>query len=96
MDFSIFEALMLICFGVSWPFSIVRSWRARSSKGKSLVYLILLELAYISGILHKTIISLDIVLGLYIINFIMVSIDIALYFRNARLDARRSAEKESM
>lgn len=86
MGFSIFEALMLICFGVSWPFSIVRSWRARSSKGKSLVFLILIELTYISGILHKTLVSLDIVLGLYILNFLMVSIDIALYIRNARLD----------
>ena len=89
MDFSIFEALMLICFGISWPFSIIRSVRARSSKGKSLLYLILLDLAYISGMLHKIIISLDIVLALYIINFIMVSIDIVLYFRNARLDAAR-------
>jgi len=77
---------MLICFGVSWPFSIVRSIRARSSKGKSLTYLILLGLAYVSGILHKTLIDLDIVLALYIINFIMVSADIALYFRNARID----------
>ena len=86
MDFSIFEALMLICFGVSWPFAIVRSVRARTSKGKSLTFLILLDLAYLSGILHKTLINLDVVLALYIINFIMVSIDIALYFRNARID----------
>jgi hypothetical protein len=86
MDFSVFEALMLICFGVSWPFAIVRSARARSSKGKSLAYLILLWFAYVSGILHKTLISLDIVLALYIFNFIMVSVDLALYFRNARYD----------
>lgn len=91
MNFSVFEALMLIAFGVSWPVSIVRSIKARSSEGKSLLYLILLELAYICGILHKLIVSLDIVLALYIINFIMVSIDIALYFRNARLDAARKA-----
>jgi len=86
MDFSIFEALMLIAFGVSWPLAIVRSARARSSKGKSLAYLILLDLAYVSGILHKTLINLDIVLALYIFNFIMVSIDLVLYFRNARFD----------
>ncbi len=93
MDFSIFEALMLICFGISWPFSIVRSVRAMSTKGKSIVYLILIELAYVAGILHKTLISLDIVLGLYIINFIMVSIDIALYIRNARLDKLRESKE---
>lgn len=87
MDFSVFEALMLICFGISWPFAVVRSWRARSAKGKSIVYLVLLNLAYIAGILHKTLVSLDIVLGLYILNFIMVSTDIALYIRNSRLDS---------
>jgi hypothetical protein len=86
MDFSVFEALMLICFGVSWPFSIARSVKARSAKGKSIAYLVLLDLAYVSGILHKALVSLDIVLGLYILNFAMVSIDIALYIRNARLD----------
>ena len=95
MDFSVFEALMLICFGISWPFSIARSWKARSTKGKSIMYLLLLGLAYISGILHKTIVSLDIVLALYILNFLMVSIDIALYIRNAKLDRLRDAEKEN-
>ncbi len=86
MDFSVFEALMLMCFGVSWPFSIARSVKARSAKGKSIAYLVLLDLAYVSGILHKALISLDKVIGLYILNFVMVSIDIALYIRNARLD----------
>jgi hypothetical protein len=94
MDFSILEALMLICFGISWPFSLIRSWRARSSKGKSLLYLELLDLAYVSGILHKTIVSLDIVLGLYILNFLMVSADIVLYFRNARLDRLHDEQSE--
>jgi hypothetical protein len=94
MGFSIFEALMLICFGVSWPFSLARSWRARSTKGKSLLYLVLIELAYLAGILHKTIVSPDIVLGLYILNFLMVSFDIALYVRNARLDALRDEGTE--
>lgn len=86
MNFSILEALMLICFGISWPFAIVRSYKARSAKGKSLMYLILLSLAYLSGILHKTLIRFDIVLILYAMNFFMVITDILLYIRNARLD----------
>lgn len=89
MEFSIFEALMLVCFGLSWPFSIVRSYRARSVKGKSLAFLLLLILAYIAGILHKAIFSFDIVIALYIYNFLMVTIDIALYIRNAKLDRLR-------
>jgi hypothetical protein len=91
MSFSIFEVLMLICFGVSWPVSIVRSYRARSAKGKSLLFLILLGLAYICGILHKTLVRTDIALAFYIINFLMVMADIALYARNARLDKLRAA-----
>ncbi len=90
MTFSIFETLMLLCFGASWPVSILRSYRARSTQGKSLGFLILLELAYICGILHKTLVRTDIVLALYIINFLMVLADIALYARNARLDRQRA------
>lgn len=94
MQFSIFEALMLLCFGLSWPFAIVRSFRARSVKGKSLVFLVLLLLAYIAGILHKAIYSFDIVIALYIYNFVMVATDIALYTRNFRLD--RDREKQDL
>ena len=89
MTFSVFETLMLLCFGASWPVSILRSYRARSVQGKSLVFLILLGLAYICGILHKTLVRTDIVLALYIVNFLMVLADIALYARNARLDRQR-------
>ena len=93
MQFSIFEALMLVCFGISWPFSIVRSYRARSVKGKSLLFLVLLILAYTAGILHKALFSFDIVIALYIYNCVMVSIDIVLYIRNAKLDRSREGMK---
>jgi hypothetical protein len=86
MQFSVFEALMLLCFGLSWPFAIVRSYRARSVKGKSLAFLVLLLLAYIAGILHKALFRFDIVIALYIYNFVMVASDIVLYIRNLKLD----------
>ena len=86
MQFSVFEALMLLCFGISWPFAIVRSYRARSVKGKSLAFLVLLLLAYIAGILHKALFRFDIVIALYIYNFVMVAADIVLYIRNLKLD----------
>ena len=94
MGFSVFEALMLLCFGLSWPFAIVRSYRARSAKGKSLLFLIFLGLAYICGILHKLLVSTDIALALYVINFLMVNADMALYIRNTKLD-KRAAENGS-
>lgn len=88
MNFSIYEAVMLICFGAAWPFSLVKSWRSRSAKGKSITFLIIILVGYMSGILNKTTQghSNDPVLLLYVANALMVSMDCALYFRNRRLD----------
>lgn len=33
---SLFETLMIVCFGLSWPLSIVRTLRTKSTKGKAL------------------------------------------------------------
>jgi hypothetical protein len=83
---SIFEAIMLICFGFAWPFSIYKSAKSKTAKGKSLLFLIVILLGYISGVTHKLLYSRDIALIFYIINTIMVLIDICFYFYNSRLD----------
>lgn len=83
---SVFEAIMLICFGFAWPVNIFKSYKTRSAKGKSLFFLLIIEIGYVSGIVNKLIYSRDIVMAFYIVNFIMVLIDILLYFRNRRLD----------
>ena len=36
---SILEAAMVICFGLSWPLSIIRSVRSKSTQGKSLPFM---------------------------------------------------------
>ena len=84
-----FEFLMLFCFGFSWPFSILKSIRSRSTKGKSLMFMLLVELGYVFGIVHKLRYSLDWVIWAYFALFLLVGIDIALYFRNRRLEAAR-------
>lgn len=88
MNFSIYEAIMLICFGAAWPFSIVKSWRSRSAKGKSINFLLVILVGYSAGILNKTTQGRcnDPVLLLYIANALMVIIDSVLYFRNRRYD----------
>ncbi|MFA7383658.1 MAG: hypothetical protein WC001_09420 [Desulfurivibrionaceae bacterium] len=83
---SIFEIVMLVCFGAAWPFSLHRSYRARSNVGKSLFFLGVVFLGYLSGILHKIFFSPDPVIWLYILNGIMVAGDICLYFRNRKLE----------
>jgi hypothetical protein len=83
---SIFEAIMLVCFAAAWPFNIYKSYTTRSTKGKSIFFILVVLAGYVSGIIHKILYNADIVLILYILNFSMVSVDLGLYFRNLRLD----------
>ena len=78
---------MLISFGAAWPVAIVKSWKSKTTKGKSLFFMLIVELGYIAGIIHKTLYSRDIVIIFYIVNFAMVLLDILLYFRNKRIDS---------
>jgi len=85
----IFEFLMLFCFGFSWPFSIMKSIRSRSAKGKSIMFMLLVELGYVFGIVHKLLYSRNWVIWAYVTLFCVVAVDIALYFRNVRFDRQR-------
>ena len=82
---SIFEAGMLICFGAAWPVSIYKSIKSKSVEGKSLMFLLIVFIGYISGFIHKFIYNRDLVIYLYAANGIMVAIDMVLYFRNRRI-----------
>ncbi|MBE6895330.1 MAG: hypothetical protein E7483_07020 [Ruminococcaceae bacterium] len=86
---SIFEIGMLACFGLAWPSNIYKSLKSRTAKGRSLTFQWAILIGYICGITHKILYSNDIVLYLYILNFVMVAIDTGLYFRNHRLDMQR-------
>lgn len=86
---SIFEALMLICFGSAWPVSIYKSYTSRTNSGKSLGFLIIIFIGYLSGVTHKVLYSQDLVIYLYILNALMVFTDILLYFRNSKYDNKR-------
>lgn len=92
---SIFEALMLLCFGAAWPVNIYKSVRTASAKGKSPFFLVIILLGYVSGIINKLLYSRDVVMYLYILNLVMVSADLLLYFRNRALDKKRSENKEN-
>lgn len=82
---SIFEAVMLFCFGIAWPFSIYSSYKSKRNDGKSLWFLYVVLLGYMSGTLHKIIYNYDLIIVLYILNGLMVLADILLYYRNRRL-----------
>ena len=89
----IFELIMVICFGLSWPLSVYKSAKSRTAKGKSLFFEVFIWTGYVSAIIGKIVTqNLTYVFYFYILNIVMVSIDICLYFRNRRLDAQRSTE----
>ncbi len=82
---AILESVMLICFGISWPVSVYKSWTSKSTKGKSLVFILAIIVGYVAGITGKILGGqCNYVLALYIINLAFVSVDLALYFVNKR------------
>ena len=78
---SIFEAIMLLCFGLSWPVSIAKSLRTRVVAGKSPLFMTIIGVGYISGLTHKLLYSPDWIIWLYALNLAMVSFVLILYYR---------------
>ena len=95
---TVLEAIMIISFGCSWPLNIIKSLQTRSTKGKSLPFLILIDFGYVAGIVGKIIGHFHgtpivwWVFAIYILNFVMVSTDLCLYFKH--LAAEKRATKE--
>ena len=91
----ILEATMLILFGISWPFSLLKSIKSKSTKGKSLLFLCLVDLGYVAGITSKFFSTTFVwatdwwIFAIYVINFSFVTADLIMYFIN------RSKEKET-
>ena len=80
----LFEFLMLFCFAFSWPFSILKSIRSGSTKGKSLMFMLLVFFGYIFGIIHKVLYSFNWVTWAYVTGLSLVGVDLVLYWRNWR------------
>ena len=78
---SVFEAVMLICFGISWPVSIAKSLRTKVVSGKSPLFMAIVCLGYVCGVAHKVLYSFDWITALYAMNMILVAVDLLLYFR---------------
>ena len=83
----LFEVMMILSFGAAWPTNIIKSLKAKTAKGTSLPFLLIIEFGYICGIMSKFIAgNVNYVVFFYVLNLVMVGIDIAVYFRNLRLD----------
>lgn len=85
---SVFEAIMIVCFGISWPVSIAKTLRTRIVVGKSPMFMMIVCVGYMSGVVHKMLYSRDWITILYITNFVMVLIDLGLYWKYSKQGKR--------
>ncbi len=86
---NLFEAIMLICFGASWPVSIWKTVKVKNPVGKSIAFLWLVEIGYLSGIIYK-LSHLDWVIALYVLNALMVATDIVLVMKYTAMRRREA------
>lgn len=84
---NILETIMIISFGISWPMNLIRSYRSRSTKGKSILFNYFILFGYICGVISKILShTFNLAFYFYFPNIIMVTSDIILYYRNKKLE----------
>ncbi len=81
---NIFEAIMMLCFGASWPFSIWKTIKVKNPVGKSVIFLWLVEIGYLAGIIYK-LSRPDWVIALYALNAAMVGTDLYLVVKYRKM-----------
>ena len=99
------ELLMIVCFGISWPLSVIKSWKSRTAKGKSILFELFIWVGYIFGIWRKLLLyveaqntnsNLDFLFYLawffYALNFLEITVDMILWIRNTILDKKRDSQ----
>ena len=92
---SILETVMLVCFGFSWPLNVIKAYKAKTAKGTSLPFILLIITGYVAGISAKLISGqINYVLIAYILNLAIVSLNVIVYFRNVSLDKKRFQNSE--
>ena len=90
-----FEVLMLICFGLSWPFNIAKSWKSRTAKGKSVLFELMIIIGYGCGVAGKIIGgNITYVVIVYALDILMVATDLILTLRNKVLDRIEDKKRE--
>ena len=90
-----FMSVMLVCFGLSWPISVVKNIKSKTAKNMSLRFILLIVVGYIAGISAKIILgSFNYVLVVYVLNLAIVSINIPVYFINKKYDKKLALYKK--
>lgn len=91
----VLEAVMLICFGLSWPLNAWKAYRARTAAGTSWQFILLITAGYVAGIAAKFVSgTLNWVLVVYFLNMVAIAANWAVYFRNKGLDTKAEKSKD--
>lgn len=89
----IFETIMILSFGASWPINVTKAIRSRTAKGKSIMFDYLILFGYFCGVIAKAIShNYNLAFYFYFLNIVMVMLDVVIYYRNKRLDAACAEE----
>ena len=87
---AVLEAVMLVCFGLSWPINALKAWKSRTAVGTSWAFLALITFGYVAGIAAKFAGgTVNWVLVVYFINLAALVANWLVFARNKSLDARR-------
>lgn len=93
---NIFEIIMLLGFAAAWPLNITRAYRARTAAGTSLGFMVVIEVAYVCGMLSKIVTdNVTYVLAFYILDFALVFTAICVYARNRNIDSSRKGRRDA-
>lgn len=91
---AVLEAVMLVCFGLSWPINAIKAWKAGTAAGTSWLFLGLITLGYVAGIGAKFVGgNVNWVLAVYLINLAALVANWLVFARNKTLDAKRKAAR---
>ena len=89
---SVLEAVMLICFGLSWPINALNAWKARTAKATSPAFLALITFGYVAGIAAKFVGgNVNWVMAVYLLNLAALVVNDLIYMRNRKLDAQAAS-----
>lgn len=101
----IMEMLMVVCFGISWPLNIVKAWRSRTAEGTSIMFYFFIWIGYAFAMIGKMALIYEnapkpwyetvqwYVMLFYVLNILMISAGIIIYYRNKMLDIRAQNKK---
>ena len=89
MAAELLEFAMLFAFGLSWPFAIWRTYRAKRVDGKSPHFMVVVLAGYACGIAAHLVEGTKLWLcAVYLADMALVSTDLALYFHYSRRNRR--------